>query len=80
MGRYMTVYYFLFQVCTLVKCTSLETCYVATDTAYTKFEWFSLAGTFQSTIVYPEVLLSGVQLDPKMFQVMDYLFSEHVSV
>lgn len=61
---------FYVEVCTLVKCTSLETCYVATDTAYTKFEWFSLAGTFQSTIVYPEVLLSGVQLDPKMFQVL----------
>ncbi|XP_066461667.1 pantetheinase-like [Eleutherodactylus coqui] len=61
---------FYVEICTLVKCTSLETCHVATDTAYTKFEFFSLAGTFQSTIVYPEVLLSGVQLDLKIFQVL----------
>ncbi|XP_044146581.1 pantetheinase-like [Bufo gargarizans] len=61
---------FYIEVCTLVKCTNLENCHIATDTAYTKFESFSLAGTFESTIVYPEVLLSGVQLDPDIFQVL----------
>ncbi|KAM3931787.1 pantetheinase-like [Leptodactylus fuscus] len=61
---------FYIEVCTLVKCMSLENCRTATDTAYTKFESFSLAGTFQSTIVYPQVLLTGVQLDPDVFEVL----------
>ncbi|KAG8582733.1 hypothetical protein GDO81_008183 [Engystomops pustulosus] len=61
---------FYIEVCTLVKCMNGDNCDIATDSAYTKFKWFSLAGTFQSTIVYPEVLHSGVQLDGEMFQVL----------
>ncbi|XP_063773432.1 pantetheinase-like isoform X2 [Pseudophryne corroboree] len=61
---------FYVEVCTLLKCSSLETCDVAAETANTKFESFSLSGTFDSLHVFPEVLLSDVKLASEMFQVL----------
>ncbi|XP_020020997.2 pantetheinase [Castor canadensis] len=59
------------QVCTLLKCktTELHTCGDSVDTASTRFEMFSISGTFGTQYVFPEVLLSKVQLAPGEFQV-----------
>ncbi|XP_016060374.1 PREDICTED: pantetheinase [Miniopterus natalensis] len=59
------------QICTLLKCktTGLHTCGDAVDTASTRYEMFSLSGTFGTQYVFPEVLLSDVQLAPGEFQV-----------
>ncbi|XP_007945569.1 pantetheinase [Orycteropus afer afer] len=59
------------QVCTMLKCetTDLETCGDSVETASTRFEMFSLSGTFGTQYVFPEVLLSEVQLAPAEFQV-----------
>ncbi|KAM4692906.1 pantetheinase-like [Discoglossus pictus] len=62
---------FYVEVCILVKCKSLENCAVAEETSSTRFKSFSLSGTFTSSHVFPEVLLSGVSLAPGMFQVLD---------
>ncbi|NXO03926.1 VNN1 Pantetheinase, partial [Rhinopomastus cyanomelas] len=60
------------QVCTLLKCKSTDpnTCGQPVETAQTKFEMFSLSGTFGTTYVFPEVLYSGVQLAPGEFEVL----------
>ncbi|XP_016850521.2 pantetheinase [Anolis carolinensis] len=60
------------QVCTLLKCrsTDLQTCGDSVTTAHTHFDSFSLSGTFSTNYVFPEVLLSGVQLAPGEFQVL----------
>ncbi|XP_003465665.1 pantetheinase isoform X1 [Cavia porcellus] len=60
------------QVCTLLKCktTNVQSCGDSVDTAATRFEMFSLSGTFGTQYVFPEVLLSEVQLAPREFQVM----------
>ncbi|XP_030091863.2 pantetheine hydrolase VNN2-like isoform X2 [Serinus canaria] len=60
------------QICTLLKCpsTSLSTCGQPVETAQTKFEMFSLSGTFGTSYVFPEVLYSGVQLAPGEFEVL----------
>ncbi|XP_005859080.1 PREDICTED: pantetheinase isoform X2 [Myotis brandtii] len=60
------------QICTLLKCktTSLHTCGHAVETASTRFEMFSLSGTFGTQYVFPEVLLSEIQLAPGEFQVL----------
>ncbi|NWH39361.1 VNN2 protein, partial [Chloropsis hardwickii] len=60
------------QICTLLKCpsTNLSTCGQPVETAQTKFEMFSLSGTFGTSYVFPEVLYSGVQLAPGEFQVL----------
>ncbi|KAM8946941.1 pantetheinase-like [Pelodytes ibericus] len=60
------------QVCTFLKCgsTDLKTCGESVDTASTTFESFSLSGNFSTSFVFPEVLLSKVNLAPKMFQVL----------
>ncbi|NXE78015.1 VNN2 protein, partial [Cochlearius cochlearius] len=60
------------QVCTLLKCksTDLNTCGQPVETAQTKFERFSLSGTFGTNYVFPEVLYSGVQLAPGEFEVL----------
>ncbi|XP_072499459.1 pantetheinase-like [Notamacropus eugenii] len=52
------------QVCTLLKCltTMLETCGLPTENASTSFDMFSLSGTFDSQYVFPEMLLSGLQV------------------
>ncbi|KAK1338034.1 hypothetical protein QTO34_001141 [Cnephaeus nilssonii] len=60
------------QICTLLKCktTSLHTCGHSVETASTRFEMFSLSGTFGTPYVFPEVLLSEIQLAPGEFQVL----------
>ncbi|NXH43822.1 VNN1 Pantetheinase, partial [Dicaeum eximium] len=60
------------QICSLLKCpsTNLSTCGEPVETAQTKFEMFSLSGTFGTSYVFPEVLYSGVQLAPGEFQVL----------
>ncbi|CAM9942443.1 unnamed protein product [Bubo scandiacus] len=60
------------QICTLLKCksTDLDTCGQPVETAQTKFERFSLSGTFGTNYVFPEVLYSGVQLAPGEFEVL----------
>ncbi|XP_060046418.1 pantetheinase isoform X2 [Erinaceus europaeus] len=65
------------QVCTLLKCktTNLHTCGESVETASTRFEMFSLSGTFKTKYVFPEVLLSDVQLAPGEFQEMIILES-----
>ncbi|XP_014729750.1 PREDICTED: pantetheinase-like isoform X1 [Sturnus vulgaris] len=60
------------QICSLLKCpsTNLSTCGQPVETAQTKFEMFSLSGTFGTSYVFPEVLYSGVQLAPGEFEVL----------
>ncbi|XP_066467302.1 pantetheinase-like [Tiliqua scincoides] len=60
------------QICTLLKCksTDLKTCGQPVDTAKTRFDSFSLSGTFNTSYVFPEVLLTGTQLAPGEFQVL----------
>ncbi|XP_075410032.1 vascular non-inflammatory molecule 3-like isoform X2 [Tenrec ecaudatus] len=52
------------QICTLLKCqtTDLKTCGEPVGSAFTKFEEFSLSGTFGTSYVFPQVVLSGSQL------------------
>ncbi|XP_045355603.1 pantetheinase isoform X1 [Leopardus geoffroyi] len=59
------------QICTLLKCKTpnLRTCGDAVESASTRFEMFSLSGTFGTQYVFPEVLLSDSQLAPGEFQV-----------
>ncbi|NWH68659.1 VNN1 Pantetheinase, partial [Geococcyx californianus] len=61
------------QICTLLKCQSTDpsTCGQPVETALTKFEMFSLSGTFGTNYVFPEVLYSGVQLAPGEFEVLN---------
>lgn len=47
----------------------LHTCGDSVETASTRFEMFSLSGTFGTQNVFPEVLLSEIQLAPGEFQV-----------
>ncbi|KAK2524775.1 hypothetical protein Q9966_011474 [Columba livia] len=60
------------QICTLLKCksTDLNTCGQPVEIAQTKFEMFSLSGTFGTSYVFPEVLYSEVQLAPGEFEVL----------
>ncbi|XP_009687129.2 pantetheinase isoform X1 [Struthio camelus] len=60
------------QICTLLKCksTDLKSCGQPMETAQTKFDTFSLSGTFGTHYVFPEVLYSGVQLAPGEFEVL----------
>ncbi|KAM6407380.1 LOW QUALITY PROTEIN: pantetheinase-like [Pluvialis apricaria] len=60
------------QVCTLLKykSTDLNTCGQPVETAQTKFEMFSLSGTFGTNYIFPEVLYSGVELAPGEFEVL----------
>ncbi|GAB1294976.1 Vascular non-inflammatory molecule 3 [Apodemus speciosus] len=52
------------QICTLLKCqtTNLRTCGEPVGSAFTKFEEFSLSGTFGTKYVFPQIVLSGSQL------------------
>ncbi|PIO33583.1 hypothetical protein AB205_0081760 [Aquarana catesbeiana] len=59
---------FYVEVCTLLKYNSLESLAEAPKNAITKFESFSVSGTFNSSHVFPEVLLSGVKLAPELFE------------
>eukprot|EP00074_Homo_sapiens_P090441 XP_016866897.1 vascular non-inflammatory molecule 2 isoform X3 [Homo sapiens] len=60
------------QVCTLLKCktTNLTTCGRPVETASTRFEMFSLSGTFGTEYVFPEVLLTEIHLSPGKFEVL----------
>ncbi|XP_062981781.1 pantetheinase-like [Elgaria multicarinata webbii] len=60
------------QVCTLLKCASTDrqTCGQPVTAAHTHFKAYSLSGTFNTNYVFPEVLLSGVQLAPGQFQIL----------
>ncbi|KAM5263982.1 pantetheine hydrolase VNN2-like [Ctenodactylus gundi] len=52
------------QICTPLKCqaTDLSTCGEPVGTVFTKFEEFSLSGTFGTRYVFPQIILSGSQL------------------
>ncbi|XP_033368672.1 vascular non-inflammatory molecule 2-like [Parus major] len=54
----------------MVLFADLSTCGQPMEIAQTKFEMFSLSGTFGTSYVFPEVLYSGVQLAPGEFQVL----------
>lgn len=60
------------QVCTMLKCktTNLTTCGQPVETAVTRFNIFSLSGTFGTEYVFPEVLLTKIQLSPGKFEVL----------
>lgn len=60
------------QVCTMLKCktTDLTTCGQPVETALTRFDMFSLSGTFETEYVFPEVLLTKIQLSPGKFVVL----------
>ncbi|XP_008585164.1 PREDICTED: vascular non-inflammatory molecule 2 isoform X1 [Galeopterus variegatus] len=60
------------QVCTMLKCktTNLTTCGRPVETASTRFEMFSLSGTFGTEYVFPEVLLTKIHLSPGKFEVI----------
>lgn len=60
------------QVCTMLKCKTadLKTCGQAVETAATRFEMFSLSGIFGTEYVFPEVLLSEINLSPGKFEVL----------
>ncbi|XP_007535433.2 vascular non-inflammatory molecule 3-like isoform X1 [Erinaceus europaeus] len=55
------------QICTLLKCqtTDPSTCGEPVGSAFTKFEEFSLSGTFGTSYVFPQIILSGSQLAPE---------------
>uniref|UniRef100_A0A2K5KD83 CN hydrolase domain-containing protein n=2 Tax=Colobus angolensis palliatus TaxID=336983 RepID=A0A2K5KD83_COLAP len=60
------------QVCTMLKCktTNLTTCGRPVETASTRFEMFSLSGTFGTKYVFPEVLVTEIHLSPGKFEVL----------
>lgn len=55
----------------MLKCktTNLTTCGRPVETASTRFEMFSLSGTFGTEYVIPEVLLTKIHLSPGKFEV-----------
>ncbi|XP_062980737.1 pantetheinase-like [Elgaria multicarinata webbii] len=61
------------QICALVKCnnTDLKSCGQEVDSAHTRFDYVSLSGTFNTSYVFPEVLLTETQLAPGEFQVLN---------
>ncbi|XP_009874736.1 PREDICTED: vascular non-inflammatory molecule 2 [Apaloderma vittatum] len=71
-GLHGSVIKYYWQICTLLKCKSTDpnTCGQPVEMAQTRFEMFSLSGTFGTNYVFPEVLYSGVQLAPGEFEVV----------
>ncbi|NXA35520.1 VNN2 protein, partial [Eudromia elegans] len=71
-GLHGSVIKYHWQICTLLKCksTDQQSCGQPVETAQTKFDMFSLSGTFGTNYVFPEVLYSGVQLAPGEFEVL----------
>ncbi|XP_070232786.1 pantetheine hydrolase VNN2-like isoform X2 [Bos mutus] len=63
------------EVCMLLKCQTpdLETCGEPVGSAFTKFE-DSLSGTFGTSYVFPQIILSGSQLAPEGHCEVDYIF------
>ncbi|XP_018426710.1 PREDICTED: pantetheinase-like [Nanorana parkeri] len=61
------------QVCTLLKCqsTDIKSCGESVEQASTRFKSFSLSGNFSTSYVFPEVLLTQINLAPDMFQVLN---------
>ncbi|XP_070652279.1 pantetheine hydrolase VNN2 isoform X3 [Bos indicus] len=61
------------KVCTMLKCrsTDVTTCGQPVETALTRFEMFSLSGTFGTEYVFPEVLLTKIKLAPEKFEVLE---------
>ncbi|XP_006834718.1 PREDICTED: vascular non-inflammatory molecule 3-like [Chrysochloris asiatica] len=57
------------QICTLLKCqtTDLKTCGEPVGSPFTKFEDFSLSGTFGTSYIFPQIVLSGSQLAPEKY-------------
>lgn len=55
----------------MLKCktTNVTTCGQPVETALTRFDVFSLSGTFRTKYVFPEVLLTKVKLSPGKFEV-----------
>ncbi|XP_019375805.1 PREDICTED: vascular non-inflammatory molecule 2-like isoform X1 [Gavialis gangeticus] len=72
-GLHGSVIKYYWQICTLLKCkrVDLKTCGQPVTTTQTRFEAFSLSGTFGTKYVFPEVLLSGLRLAPGEFQVLN---------
>uniref|UniRef100_A0A8C0I4W5 CN hydrolase domain-containing protein n=1 Tax=Balaenoptera musculus TaxID=9771 RepID=A0A8C0I4W5_BALMU len=66
-GLHMVEGQYYLQVCTLLKyqTTDLRTCGEPAGSAFTKFEEFSLSGTFGTSYVFPQIVLSGSQLAPE---------------
>ncbi|XP_004483695.1 pantetheine hydrolase VNN2 [Dasypus novemcinctus] len=60
------------EVCTILKCeaNNFMTCGRTGETASTRFEMFSLSGTFKTEYVFPEVLLDKIHLSPGKFEVL----------
>nr|XP_021526482.1 vascular non-inflammatory molecule 2-like [Aotus nancymaae] len=60
------------QVCIMLKykTTDLATCGWPVETASTRLETFSLSGTFGTEYVFPEVLLTKIQLSPIKFEIL----------
>ncbi|XP_006885039.1 PREDICTED: vascular non-inflammatory molecule 2 isoform X1 [Elephantulus edwardii] len=60
------------QVCTMLKCktANVSACGRPVETAATRFEMFSLSGSFGTEYVFPEVLLSKIRLSPGKFEVL----------
>lgn len=58
----------------MLKCksTNLTTCGQPVETALTRFELFSLSGTFGTEYVFPEVLLTKINLAPGKFEVGEF--------
>ncbi|XP_006885040.1 PREDICTED: vascular non-inflammatory molecule 2 isoform X2 [Elephantulus edwardii] len=60
------------KVCTMLKCktANVSACGRPVETAATRFEMFSLSGSFGTEYVFPEVLLSKIRLSPGKFEVL----------
>lgn len=58
----------------MLKCrsTDLTTCGQPVENALTRFEMFSLSGTFGTEYVFPEVLLTEIKLAPEKFEVGEF--------
>ncbi|XP_060046422.1 pantetheine hydrolase VNN2 [Erinaceus europaeus] len=66
-GRRKSEYW---QVCVMLKCRTMDltTCGQSVETALTRFEMFSLSGTFGTEYVFPEVLHTKIHLSPGRFE------------
>ncbi|XP_069829809.1 pantetheinase [Dendropsophus ebraccatus] len=71
-GLHITEGEYYLQICTMLKCQSmdLKSCGDSVETAFTKFDSFSISGNFSTSYVFPEVLLTNIHLAPDMFQVL----------
>ncbi|KAM4692905.1 pantetheinase [Discoglossus pictus] len=72
-GMHLTEGEYYLQICTFLKCesTDFKSCGESTNISATTFESFSLSGTFSTSYVFPEVLMSGVNLAFGKFQTLE---------